>query len=315
MRLRSVVACCAAAVAAVMALSGCSSQEPYTPPEPTPTVSSPAIIEDGVLNVGVNSSSAPLAGQNNSGDLVGFDVDLAAALADELGLKVEVTDVGANGAAALTNGEVDIVLGVEQDSSANGVWESEPYLQTAIALFSEDENASVPTTESAPKIAAQTSSTSSWLAENQFGADALVRENGLSEAFAAMADGDAEFVAADAVRGTYVLSSEENVTGSIIALMQQPSGYCITLLDSNAQLKQSIADALSTLTDGGVVTVLQKKWLGAEWDLSSVPLTAGATAPTSAAEDAAESQGTAAEGSVTASGGTNALSPEEVAAA
>ena len=243
MRLKALIATCVATVAAVAALTGCSSSEPYTPPETTPAVSSPAIIEDGVLHVGVNASAAPLAGKNSSGDLVGFDVALAAALADALGLKVEVTDVGANGASALSQGNVAIVLGVEQDSSSASVWESDPYLQTGIALFAADANAQVPTKESAPKIAVQTSSTSSWLAENEFGAEALVRVNGLADAFTALG-GQAQYAAADAVRGTYVLSDDSlGVDASIIALMQQPSGYCVALLDSNSQLKQAGADA------------------------------------------------------------------------
>lgn len=315
MRLKALIATCVATVAAAAALTGCSSSEPYTPPETTPAVSSPAIIEDGVLHVGVNASAAPLAGKNSSGDLVGFDVDLAAALADALGLKVEVTDVGANGASALSQGNVDIVLGVEQDSSSASVWESDSYLQTGIALFAAA-NAQVPTKESAPKIAVQTSSTSSWLAENEFGAEALVRVNGLADAFKALG-GQAQYAAADAVRGTYVLSDDSlGVDASIIALMQQPSGYCVALLDSNSQLKQAVADALSSITDGGLMTVLEKKWLGVEWDLSDVPLTAGATAQPeeeAAGEgDAAEGEG---EGQAPAEGSTNAVTPEDVAAA
>lgn len=315
MRLKALIATCVATVAAMAALTGCSSSEPYTPPETTPAVSSPAIIEDGVLHVGVNASAAPLAGKNSSGDLVGFDVDLAAALADALGLKVEVTDVGANGASALSQGNVDIVLGVEQDSSSASVWESDSYLQTGIALFAAA-NAQVPTKESAPKIAVQTSSTSSWLAENEFGAEALVRVNGLADAFKALG-GQAQYAAADAVRGTYVLSDDSlGVDASIIALMQQPSGYCVVLLDSNSQLKQAVADALSSITDGGLMTVLEKKWLGVEWDLSDVPLTAGATAQP---EEEAAGEGDAAEGEregqAPAEGSTNAVTPEDVAAA
>lgn len=312
MRLKALFASGAAALFAVVALSGCSSSEPYSPPEATPAISSPAIAEDGVLHVGVNASSAPLAGQNSSGELVGFDVDMAAAIADELGLKVEVTDVGSNGSSALADGTVDVLLGVEQDSSSADVWESEPYLQTGVALFAESDSAQVPTKDSAPKIAVQTSSTSSWLVENEFGADALVRVNSLSEAFEKLASGQATFAASDAVRGTYVLADEKmNAEASIIALMQQPSGYCVALLDSNSQLKQAIADALSQIEDGGMTAVLDKKWLGAEWDLSSIPLTAGATA-TPEETQSSEGEGTS---SSEGTGGTNALTPDQVAAA
>lgn len=324
MRFKALVASCAAAATMVAALSGCTSQEPYSPPEPTPTISSPAIAEDGVLMVGVDAQSAPLAGTNSSGDLVGFDVDLAAALADEMGLKVEVTDVGANAESALETGAVDIVLGIEQGSSTDEVWESDPYLQTAVALFSEDAGSTVPTSESKPTVAVQTSSTSSWMVENEFGASALERTNGLTAAFEAMASGDADYVAADAVRGTYALSDESlGIDASIIALMHQPSGYCVAVAADNTQLQQAVEDALANIVDGGMITVLDKKWLGEEWDLDSIPLTAGATSNTrdekedeadstddAAKDDSADNGGSSTEGDT----GGNALTPEEIAA-
>lgn len=313
MRFKAIIACCAASLAMTAALAGCASQEPYTPPEPTPSVSSPTIAEDGVLRVGVNAQSAPLAGTNSSGDLVGFDVDLAAALADELGLKVEVTDVGANAASALDSGAVDVVLGVEAGSSTSDVWESDPYLQTAVALFAEDPSAQVPTTDSDPVVAVQTSSTSSWMVENEFGADALVRESGLTQAFQALSSGDAEYVAADAVRGTYALSDEDlGVQASIVALMHQPSGYCVTALKSNTELQQAISDALDQLMDGGMVSVLDKKWLGEEWDLSSIPLTAGATKNSPNQQDDEAEDGKSESEGEGGSGG-NAVTPSDVA--
>ena len=62
------------------------------------------------------------------------------------------------------------------------------------------------------------------------------------------------------------------------------------------------------------MTVLEKKWLGVEWDLSDVPLTAGATAQP---EEEAAGEGDAAEGEgqAPAEGSTNAVTPEDVAAA
>ena len=314
MRFKALAVCCAAA-AAVAALTGCASQESYTPPESTPVVTSPAIGTDGVLRVGVNGQAAPLAGANSSGSLVGFDVDLAAALADELGLKVEVTDVGTDGASALADGTVDVVLGVEQDSMESEVWESDPYLQTAVALFSQDANASVPTDESGAQIAVQSSSTSSWMAENEYGSDALVRVNSLSEAFEALASGEADYAASDAVRGMYVVSSgSTGANASIIALMQQPSGYCAAVLDSNAQLKQAVTDAIANLVNGGMVGVLDRKWLGSDWDLSSIPLTAGATSQPDeeeSSDEAVEGEGEAASDNA----GENAVTPEQAAAA
>ncbi|MBP5314189.1 MAG: transporter substrate-binding domain-containing protein, partial [Eggerthellaceae bacterium] len=98
---------------AVFGLAGCDQGEPYKPSDKTPTVTPPTIGQAGTLRVGVDANNRPLAGVD-SGKLVGFDVDAAAQLADALGLKLVVVDVGGGKeavAAALSSGRVDIVMG------------------------------------------------------------------------------------------------------------------------------------------------------------------------------------------------------------
>lgn len=274
-RMKALV-CCAAAACLAMVLAGCSSQQSYTPPEKSATVSSPAIGKSGTLRVGVNAGSPPLAGSpSSSSKIVGIDVDVAAALADQLGLKLEIVDVGTDPEAALKEGKVDVAMGIGSEIEVS-FWRSPAYLPKGVALFSTSANATVPTKASSPKIAAQVSSTSSWQVTNEFGQDALVSENDLKSAFAALADGSAQYVAADAVIGMYAAHSG-GYDAQIVALMQQPGGYCVGVLEANTELQAAVKDALAALTDGGIVSVIEKKWLGADIDASSLPLTTGAS--------------------------------------
>ncbi len=274
-RMKALV-CCAAAACLAMVLAGCSSQQSYTPPEKSATVSSPAIGKSGTLRVGVNAGSPPLAGSpSSSSKIVGIDVDVAAALADQLGLKLEIVDVGTDPEAALKEGKVDVAMGIGSEIEVS-FWRSPAYLPKGVALFSTSANATVPTKASSPKIAAQVSSTSSWQVTNEFGQDALVSENDLKSAFAALADGSAQYVAADAVIGMYAAHSG-GYDAQIVALMQQPGGYCVGMLEANTELQAAVKDALAALTDGGIVSVIEKKWLGADIDASSLPLTTGAS--------------------------------------
>ncbi len=115
-RYKTLASCCMAVAcmaALLVVLTGCSSQQSYTPPEKTPTLSSPTIGKDGTLRVGVNTDNQPLAGQpSSSSKIVGIDVDVAAALADSFGLKLEVVNVGSDAESALKEGTVDIVMGI-----------------------------------------------------------------------------------------------------------------------------------------------------------------------------------------------------------
>lgn len=280
-RIKKLVVCgmavaCTAALLALM--TGCSSSEPYTPPEKTPTLASPVIGKDGTLRVGVNTDSAPLAGQpQNSTKIVGIDVDIAAALADYFGLKLEIVDVGTDPATALTDGRVDIVMGVDKLDADTSFWKSDAYLPSAVALFSTKGNTTVPTNASKPSVAAQISSKSAWAVTNEFDQGTITTTDKLKDAFAELASGNVQYVAADAVIGSYAAYSD-GVDVQIVALMQQLGGYSIGALESNTDLKTAIADAIATLTSNGVISVIETKWLGTTLDLSATPLTEGAMA-------------------------------------
>lgn len=300
-----VVACMAALVAC---MTGCTSQQTYTPPEATPKLSSPTIAKEGVLRVGVNTGNVPLAGTpQNSTKIVGVAVDVAAALADSLGLKLEVVDVGTDPEGALTEGKVDVVMDVDKSDTSNSSWTSDAYLPTAVALFSAPSNTAIPTNDSQPKIAAQVSSKSAWAVTNEFDQGTITTTENLKSAFAALESGQVQYVAADAIIGTYAAHNEGDDV-KIVALMQQPSGYAAGVLDGNSDLKQAISDALATLEGNGVISVIEKKWLGSALDLSSIPLTAGAEAPSSS-----KTNGTTTNAS-TGQTGSNAVQPPKASA-
>ena len=272
-----VVACMAALVAC---MTGCTSQQTYTPPEATPKLSSPTIAKEGVLRVGVNTGNVPLAGTpQNSTKIVGVAVDVAAALADSLGLKLEVVDVGTDPEGALTEGKVDVVMDVDKADTSNSFWTSDAYLPTAVALFSAPSNTAIPTNDSQPKIAAQVSSKSAWAVTNEFDQGTITTTENLKSAFAALESGQVQYVAADAIIGTYAAHSAGDDV-HIVALMQQAGGYSVGVSDSNTDLKQAVSEALATLSSNGTIGVIETKWLGTALDLSATPLTAGATKST-----------------------------------
>ena len=146
------------ALSMAVALCGCTSNN-YTPQAKEQTISNSALKSSGTLRVGVNASNAPYAAES-SGSIAGIDVDIAAALADELGLKLELVDVGSSVDTAFTKDNVDIVMGVAKSNSA--YWMSDSYMSSAVALFSPTQNATAPTQSGSFSVAAQSSSMSAW---------------------------------------------------------------------------------------------------------------------------------------------------------
>jgi len=293
---------CAIVACACLVLAGCQPQS-YTPQAKEPTVSASALGQPGTLRVGVNSASAPLAGQTaSSARIVGIDVDVAAYLADQLGCKVEIVDVGTEPEKALKNKTVDIVLGVDASDTDTNCWKSETYLDTSVALFGTANESAIPTTDSKPKIAAQASSKSSWRVTNLFGEDSLVVQGDLKSAFDALSSGSARYVAADAVIGTYVAFSNGD-NDKIVALLQDPTGYCAAVDASNTELQGAISSAMNKLVSGGMMSIIEEKWLGTTLNLNSITVVKAPVAENSAAAAApAEGEGEEGEGEEAAEG-------------
>lgn len=67
--------------------------------------------EKNVLKMGTSAEFAPFESRNPQGEIVGFDIDLANYIADELGYELEITDMKFDGLiGALQNDRVDLVL-------------------------------------------------------------------------------------------------------------------------------------------------------------------------------------------------------------
>lgn len=313
-RWKVAVVICAIATCASLLLAGCNSQE-YKPTPKDQNVPASALGQNGTLRVGVDASHAPLAGKpadNPTADIIGIDVDVARYMADQMGLKVQVIDVGNDPAAALESGQVDIVLGVDASEDSGTYWKSEPYLETGVALFGTSTETSVPTYDSNPKIAAQGSTTSSWRVTNLFGEAALVSQNNLKAAFEAMSSGAARYVAADAVVGTYV-ANVNDYNSKIIALLEDPNGYCVAVASNNTDLQGAVASAVNKLTNGGIIDIVESQWLGTPlkldsltvvksqaantWNSSSSSASASSASASSASASSASDEGEKSEGS------------------
>lgn len=97
-------------------ISGCASSD-YKPQLKDPQITSPDILQDGVLKVGVDFDNPPLAGETSKS--AGIDIDVASAIADQLGLKVEFSDIGTSAELAISNKKVDMVMGLSKAATSD----------------------------------------------------------------------------------------------------------------------------------------------------------------------------------------------------
>lgn len=266
-RLALYAAMVAALLCTVCSMCGCGTDEKYVPQSKDPVVSSPAIGTEGVLRVGVNTGNPPLAGQTSK--IVGIDVDVAAALADEMGLKLEVVDVATEPVKALQDGTVDVVLGIGSDVKDKAMKRSSAYLPTAVALFATSAEAGMPVKGDGKKIASQASSMSAYASSEAFGKTAVRSSTDLQSAFNELSAGSVDYVAADAIIGYYAANAA-GMDVTAVGLVSKPTDYCAGVLATNTELSDQVQEKLKALVDGGVVAAIQKKWLGTSLDLSQL---------------------------------------------
>ena len=278
------VALGAALACMTLMLAGCNGSNDYRPQLKEAAVQTPVIGEEGTLRVGVNTENPPLAGMGN-GKIIGIDVDIAAALADELGLKLSIVETGSDPAAALANNEADIILGIDNASAEGDFWMSPSYLPTGIALFSLSPDAGVPQPGGDATFAAQVSSKSAWAVTNEFGEGALTSTDSLSEAFQALKAGTVQYVAADAIIGLYAAHGvDDGLDVSIVAMLMKPSGYCMAVASANTDLQTAAGDVLANLAGNGTISVIERKWLGTSVALDDLTVI-DETTPVSSSDD------------------------------
>lgn len=268
-----------AAICAVVLCVGLGACAPgsYTPSKKEAQLKTPDILENGKLKVGVDFGNPPMAGSNSN--TKGIDVDVASALADDLGLEVELVDVGTSPDIALGNKKVDIVMGVSSTAKIDEIWKSEVYIKTAPAIFAKDDNLPIPKKGGADKFSTEMGSVSAIACQEQFNAANIKLENNLSASFEALERGDIKYVAADAIIGTYG-ARQENVDASIIALLTQPGGYCIGVAKDKQKLIDKVKGSLENLSKGGLLSVIERSWLGKNLDLEKCKYTEeGASKP------------------------------------
>lgn len=241
-------------------LTGCSFNKAYTPEPGKQKIENSMLHTPGTLRVGVDASNAPYAAESQ-GAIVGIDVDIAAALADELGLKLELVDIGSSADQAFTSDNVDIVMGVGADSQ--NCWTSAPYLTSSIVLFAAEEETAIPKDGDVYMVAAQASSMSAFEVGARLGEDVLDATADIQAAFEHLQNGTAKYVATDGTIGSYVAHAN-GTTIYPVALLSEETSYCIGAPTTAAGLQDAVADALKQLTNGGVLSVIEKKWLGAQ---------------------------------------------------
>lgn len=226
----------------------------------SPQVSDAALVKPGTLTVGLKASSVgvPFCAQLEGGDFVGLDVDLASAVADELGLKVSFVSVPS--ASGALGASCDVVMDTRATDSGS-VAAVGSYSQSATAFFHKGDTGVAKVEDLSSKTVGLQDGSVSQKALRSTG---LVMEektfSNLNEAFAALDAGNVDYVLCDAYSGAFLSISYRDV--AFAGTLDAPASQGIGVLPTNTELQSGIKAALDALQSNGIEAGIRTRWLG-----------------------------------------------------
>ncbi len=258
------------ALATTLGLSGCSLSELSAPSiqeaetqarnEMKAEITKPVIQAQNKLTVGIRSTfaKAPLYMKDGSGRETGLDVDMAAALADSLGLDVDFVIVGQNDTPE--SSKCDIIMDVASTDSEDLTVVGN-YCEAATAFFTKGNAHTADISEiNGKKVGLQTASASQQvLKQTNVSVQEVPFEN-LNKAFEALSKGEVDFVMCDAYTGAFLANLYDGI--NMVGTLDTPQSYGIGVSSSNVALQQAIQKAMENLSTNGISDLVHMRWVG-----------------------------------------------------
>ena len=267
--------CAMGAFAGTAALVGCGSTGGTTAATTEAATTAAAgdlgLVKEGTFTVALSPDFPPF--ENLDGDqYVGFDVELAKAVAEKLGLEVEFKTLQFDGIvpAISAGGQADcgwsgITIDPEREKEVDF---SDPYYvdnqcvvtMKANADVTEDNYADVLNKEGVI-IAVQSGTTGETYAQETFPNATVQPYGNATDCFAAMQSNQAVAVATNLAVGQKMVG-DAYTDAQIIHKEATGEEYGVAVSKENATLLEAINGALSELTEDGTVDNLTNQWMG-----------------------------------------------------
>jgi cystine transport system substrate-binding protein len=223
------------------------------------------IQESGTVRIGVEGTYRPYAFHDDSGALVGFEKEIADAVAAQLGAEPEYIETEWDSLiAGLDVDRYDIVInnvGITPEREEVYAF-SEPYARS-IGRIAVPADSEITTVDQLDGVRAAQTATSNWAAEmTELGAE-VVPVQGFAEAVELLVQGRADASANDLVSfQTYL---EENPDAPIRLLDEElPTDILVGVIMQQDQqpLLDAVNEALAAITEDGTLTGIYEEWVG-----------------------------------------------------
>ena len=229
------------------------------------------LVADGKLTVGTSPDFPPFENLEND-QYVGLDIDLAQALADKLGLELEMKTLQFDAIvpAVAAGGQVDLgISGITIDPDREEQVDfSDSYYIDDLAVVAMKANADVTAdtyadalNQAGVTIAVQSGTTGESYAQENFPNATTQPYGNATDAFAAMQAGQANAVITNKAVGAKMVS-ESYTDAQVIKEIATGEEYGVAVSKDNSALLDAVNDALAAITDDGTLDSIVNKYFG-----------------------------------------------------
>lgn len=228
------------------------------------------IKESGVLKVSNSGAYPPFSFVDKEGKVQGFDVDVANAIAEKMGLTAEVTTTPWNGIiAALVAGKYDTCICSMSDTEERrkAVDFTSDYYWAGSALYTKEDSSIQSVTDMNGKVMGSTlGETANTWAVNMLKEDKATWTNqtfqGLPDLLLALDTGRVDAIAVDDVPVAIAMKEKGYKFRRVAAEGLERYPAAITVQRNQPELKSAIQKALDEIKADGTYTSLMDKWIG-----------------------------------------------------
>lgn len=220
-----------------------------------------------VLKLGAEMTFPPFEFQEEgSKEYVGFDMDLARALAKQMGYELQIQNIGFDGLIpALEAGNIDIIVSGMSitEERAKKISFSKPYYKSGLSIVVKADNATIKTFKDleGKNIAVQIGTTGAEEARKI--KNAKVREyNSNSEAYMELKAGGVDAVVNDLPVNEYYLAKSGDKNAKILGDIMNAEEYGMAMTKKNTELTEKVNKALDELKKNGEYDKIYQKWFG-----------------------------------------------------
>ncbi len=223
------------------------------------------IKKAGEFKVGTEGTYAPFTYHDGSGALAGFDVEIAQAIADKLGVKVEFIEGQWDGLiAGLDANRYDSVInevGITEARKAKYDF-SNPYIASKAVLIVRGDNTEVKTFEDLKgRGAAQTLTSNFGALATKYGAE-LVGADSFDQTVSLLIDGRADATINDSLSFLDFKKHKPNANLKIVAHQENADFSGVIIRKGQPQLLDAINKALDDIKADGAYQKISDKYFG-----------------------------------------------------